>query len=281
MDSPSTEISITKILPDIPGINNIPRTLDLEPFPHKHLMEFLKPDLYDDLCQLFNEVLARGILLPSDPFEPDKFKGFTYGFDAAFWQPPPDFGYPINEFYSSKWIEFFSKLFDVPLSYDISLTFHHQRFNSKPFAAHTDYCVVGMSKRFFFNKKVRQHYFDTPYFIKDETEGKRLNLSVQMRSVVGIFYLNNPPWHEVNGGETGLYDSYESFTLGNPVKKIPPISNSLLTFETTPNSFHTYLPNRAKVRNTMIFWLHTPIKQKINRFQGELPTEYSYARYTK
>ena len=274
-------------LPYIRTINNNIVSLDRNPFPHKHLTEFLKLDFYNDVCQFFNKVLARGVEPASSPYDPNKFKRFTYGYDAAYWQAPPEIGYPINEFYSPQWIEYFSGLFGVPLSSDISITFHHQSQDSKPFSAHNDYCLVGMPKRESHDKTVRQYYFGSqskeysPYFIKSVEEAHDLNLDVQMRSVVGIFYINNPPWREGNGGETGLYDCYDSYTLNVPTKKCPPISNSMLTFETTPGSFHTYLPNKATVRNTLLFWLHSPYEQKVARFHGVKPTEYSYTRNTK
>jgi len=273
--------------PFIQVIDNKSVALDEEPFPHKYLTDFLKPDFYSDICSLFDEILARGIVYAHDPFDKNRFKRFTYGYDAAYWQVPPDVGYPLNEFYSPQWIAYFSHLFGVNLTADISLTLHHQSQDSKPFTAHNDYCLIGMPKREDDDLRVKQYYFGSPssgaspYFIQSVEEAEHLNLDVQMRSVVGIFYINNPPWKEGNGGETGLYDNYESYTLNRPSKRCPPISNSMLTFETSPASFHTYLPNKATVRNTLLFWLHSPYEHKIARFNHIKPTEYSYTRNTK
>lgn len=265
-------------LPTIPVIQTMPTELELDPFPHVHIQNFFKEDFYRQICNQFKTVLATGIVEAHEPWSPNKFHKIPYGYDAAYWQPPPDVGLPIKQLFQSVWIDFFSSMFGVPLTKNISLTFHCQLKDSKPFAAHNDYCYVGMPKLEDQDDRVRQFYFENPYFITGSQEAREMDVSLQMRSVVGLFYLENPKYLAGNGGETGLYRSYEDYTQDNPVKKIPPLSNSMLIFETTPHSFHTYLPNKAKYRNTMLFWLHSDAQLKIKRFKGALPVEYSYTR---
>ena len=274
----STQI---KGLPAIPIMNDNPIILEKLPFPHVYIQNALKEEFYTVLCKYFNQVLLRGIVPSTEPLNPSKFQKFSYGYDASFWQPPPDIGYPINAFYEPIWVEFLSKLFNIPLTNHISLTLHHQVYDSKPFAAHNDYCLVGMSKCKGPSDKLQQYHFETPYFIKSVEEGQSLNLDIQMRSVVALFYINNLPWEEGKGGETALYEQYADYVAHKPFKKIPPISNSVLMFETTPETFHTYLPNFSKFRNTLIFWLHSDMKKKIAKYDGQLPTEYSYTRDAK
>lgn len=264
---------ISATLPEISIIKTNPTSLDLEPFPHKHITNFLKEDFYQDLCKKFNEVLDRGV----DPSGTDvnRFNKYTYGFDASFWKPSIDEGYPINEFYSPLWLEYFSKLFNIKLTNDLSITFMHQDFDSKPFTAHTDYSMVGFPKRLPDDTDIRQYNVKYPTYLKDPQQGEQLGLSVQIRSVLALLYLENPPYLEENGGETGLYDSYESYTLNKPLVKVPPLSNSLLTFESNPRSFHTYLPNKAKKRNTMAFWMHSYLDVKVAK-HGVNPESYAY-----
>ncbi len=268
-------------VPSIPIIQTMPTFLDLKPFPHVNIRNFFKRDFYLSLCHEFETTLQKGVLEADEPKDLQRFQKFHYGFDASHWQLPPNIGAPINLLYQPVWIEFFSKLFGVPLTKNVSITFHSQVFGSKPFSAHNDYCYVGMPKSKPGDDNVKQLFYDAPYFISGPQEAKDLNLDLQMRSVIGIFYLDNPDYVEGNGGETGLYESYEGYLQNNPVKLIPPISNSMLIFETTPDSFHTYVPNKAKYRNTLLFWLHSDADLKMKRFHGAVPSEYSYTRSEK
>jgi hypothetical protein len=74
-----------------------------------------------------------------------------------------------------------------------------------------------------------------------------------VRAVSILFYLGNPSWEPGDGGETGLYARPERGALGAAV---PPINNSLVLFECTPHSWHGYLSNRGKPRNSVVMWLH-------------------------
>jgi hypothetical protein len=78
----------------------------------------------------------------------------------------------------------------------------------------------------------------------------------RVRVATMIFFLNNENWEIADGGETGLYESALQ-PLNYPSKRIPPKNNSLLLFECTPRSYHAFLSNHYKPRNSIILWLHT------------------------
>ena len=86
-----------------------------------------------------------------------------------------------------------------------------------------------------------------------------------VRAVVMLFYLNNPSWHPGDGGGTGLYH-YQDDPVGKPAFIVPPINNSLLIFECTPYSYHSFVKNWHHPRNCVILWLHRSKDDAISRW---------------
>jgi hypothetical protein len=78
----------------------------------------------------------------------------------------------------------------------------------------------------------------------------------RVRAVAMLYYLNNPPWASGDGGETGLYRSRED-AIDRPAATIPPLNNSMLIFECSPRSFHSFRSNRRNPRSSIVMWLHT------------------------
>src|SRR5262249_18313473 len=98
------------------------------------------------------------------------------------------------------------------------------------------------------------------------TDGIALTSGVKpfelVRAVSMLFYLANPPWQPGDGGETGLYSS-PTDDVNAPTATVPPINNSMLIFECTPYSLHSFLSNKRSVRNCVIMWIHRPIAEAI------------------
>jgi hypothetical protein len=76
----------------------------------------------------------------------------------------------------------------------------------------------------------------------------------RMRYITLIFYLGNPQWRAGMGGETGIY-----LSQNRPVDSadifVPPKDNTLLLFECTPHSWHTFRTTSFQ-RNSITLWLH-------------------------
>jgi hypothetical protein len=53
---------------------------------------------------------------------------------------------------------------------------------------------------------------------------------------------------------------------------VPPINNSMLLFECTPYSYHSFISNRRSVRNCLVMWLHRP-KEEVTARWGETVIE--------
>jgi hypothetical protein len=76
-----------------------------------------------------------------------------------------------------------------------------------------------------------------------------------VRAIAMIYYVGNAPWAPGDGGVTGLYFGPND-PVDRPAKVVPPINNSLLTFECTPKSFHSFISNRVHPRTCIVLWLH-------------------------
>ena len=94
-----------------------------------------------------------------------------------------------------------------------------------------------------------------------------------VRAVAAIYYLANGPWQPGDGGTTGLYT-----TAGDPTHQpamvVPPIDNSLLIFECTPTSWHGFISNRRRERNSIIMWLHRPKSDVVARWGASAIVPY-------
>ncbi len=65
-----------------------------------------------------------------------------------------------------------------------------------------------------------------------------------------------------------MYESY-SQAVDSPSKAVPPVNNTLFIFECRPNSYHSFISNRANVRNSVIMWLHRPKSDVIQRWGND------------
>ena len=103
--------------------------------------------------------------------------------------------------------------------------------------------------------------------------GKVGNQSVnplqRMRRLTLIYYVNNKGWQEGDGGETGLYSS-RAQPLQRAEVKVPPIDNSLMMFECSPHSFHSFLSTK-RARNSIILWLHAGMDSSKARWPNHEP----------
>jgi hypothetical protein len=89
-----------------------------------------------------------------------------------------------------------------------------------------------------------------------------------VRSIAVLYFLLNDGWQPGDGGEIGLYDSAHA-SIERPAVRCPPINNSLVAFECTPHSYHTYLANRHRPRTSIIMWMHRSTADAAARYGAE------------
>jgi len=86
-----------------------------------------------------------------------------------------------------------------------------------------------------------------------------------IRAATMIFYLCNDDWDQGDGGETGLYGASRD-TENTETKLFPPVNNTLLLFECSPHSYHRFVANPGRTRNSIILWLHADVDDAVARW---------------
>ncbi len=89
-----------------------------------------------------------------------------------------------------------------------------------------------------------------------------------VRAVAVMFYLGNPGWRPGDGGETALYADIAGPTP-TPALLVPPLDNSMVIFECTPRSWHTFAGGNTAERNSVVMWLHRPKNEAVLRWGGD------------
>lgn len=249
----------------IPEIQNHSVEVNQVPFNHIYAENFFTDAFHELLCQEFEKVMSQGL---ADQFSLASFSRFP-GYDAYYWLLPPETGYPLNLFYSQEWKDHFSRLFGIPLTNDIVAEFHHHQVDSQDGFVHNDYNLCCFTENRLPNG-MNPWYYTCNYdpAQNDMTTGL---VTSHMRSIALIYYFNNDPWLPGDGGETALFNSEQDLAAA---RLTPPISNSLLAFEVSPDSYHGFRQNFRSERNSLIMWFHTQTDVKLMRHGGAQPVTY-------
>ena len=231
------------------------------PFPHIRASDVFDPVFYENLEQAFLSILDRGL---SENQDSTRFARSIRGYDAYSYAFTKHLEDPLRMFISQAWHDLLAGIARVNATGDINGGLHHHLPGSDFGRIHND--------------------FNPGWFIDDSVQGwpnvsdpnicNYWNGSTTVpnrparetvRAVAMLFYLSNPKWAPGEGGETGLYDNIAQ-PIDNPALAVPPINNSLLVFECTPYSYHSFLRNTRNCRNSVILWLHRSKSEAVERW---------------
>jgi len=95
----------------------------------------------------------------------------------------------------------------------------------------------------------------------------------RMRYLTLLYYVNNPRWVEGMGGETGIYMSQRR-SIDSADRFVAPLNNSLLLFECTPHSWHSFRTG-SFARNSITLWLHREFDQAKRQWPHHEPVYWS------
>jgi hypothetical protein len=223
------------------------------PFPHVSALSVFEESVY-----LALSTQCRAILDSSRPRER------ASGYDADIVLLGSETPYPMNIFLSRQWHDLLEKVLDLEASGDISVALHRHPLGSRSGWVHND-----LTPGWFVDRHQRNGLNNSCGSGCNYKTGETLIASGQPRQMVRaatlIFYLNNHDnWTFGEGGETGLYES-ASDPVERPAKRIPPLNNSLLLFECTPFSFHSFL-NSSRGRTSLVMWLHRSTLEVADRW---------------
>jgi hypothetical protein len=171
----------------------------------------------------------------------------------------------FHPFFSESWLSSLCGLVKIPYIPRIDAALHSSPQNSRSGWIHTDFCSGWFDESRYsgtgilFPDRTRCHYFEgTP-----RTAGAKP--AEYIRAATLIFYLCNDNWTQGDGGETGFYGSGRE-SQNTQTLLVAPINNRLILFECSPHSYHRFVSNPGRVRNSLILWLHCEVQSAEDRW---------------
>jgi hypothetical protein len=222
-----------------------------DPFPHVRADRVFTADFHRELATAFDTIL-RGQHWPASPDA--CFLRNMPGYDASAVDLNGRLGWPFNVFVSRSWHDLFASMFAMSTNGCIGGALHHHASGSRDGYLHNDFCTgwfVDDGRR---GEIVVADVNRCHYCYGTTAAGSNVAVRETMRAIAILYYLNNPEWSPGDGGETSLYRTVGD-QVDQAVVSVPPINNSLVAFECSPRSFHTFRTNRQP-RNSVVMWLH-------------------------
>jgi len=228
------------------------------PFPHVYAQDVFTAEFYQSVHEEFERIERE---------HPEVFQRNMEGYDASGASIHHFRDGPLGVFVSREWHDLIATVAGVSATGDINAGMHHHDPGGASGWPHND-----LNPSFFASPPPR------PDEVRMENSGGVAVITGEhqpgtevrevVRAVSLLFYLGNPEWESGDGGETGLYADVASAGRG-PTVGVPPINNSMVFFECTPRTWHTFISNRTKPRNSVVMWLHRPKDEAVRRWGDE------------
>jgi hypothetical protein len=230
------------------------------PFPYLASQDIFVPAFYDELVAAFQAVLDNGL---SEIRTSHGFSRAASGYDAYIHSLPPNIDGPLAFFASRGWHDVLATVTNVKTTDDLSVALHHHEPHSKDGIIHND-----LNPGWFVSRPridgINLADGDACNYNRGTPHASGTTPFERTRAVAMIFFLNNGEWRNGDGGECGLYTTREG--SAEPAARIAPIDNSLVVFECTPHSFHRYMGNGQRTRDSVILWLHREKRDVVERW---------------
>lgn len=230
------------------------------PFPHIVAYDVFAPAFYIALAEQVREILDRGL---SEHPAPDRFSRNIRGYDAYGFGLDHSFPDPLALFLSAEWRDMLSDLLDIGRTPYVFAGAHHHAAGGQNGFIHNDFNPVWFPRAL--DGAIRIPDQEVCSYKTGEGSLAPHEKTEVLRGAAVIVFLLNDGWKPGDGGETALYASAAD-DISKPAACCPPRSNSLLAFECTPVSFHSYLANHRLPRTSIIMWVHRPMAEGIARY---------------
>ena len=230
-----------------------------EPFPHVVAERVFTDEVYASFA---HELRSR--LEGTWPADGPGFHRNMRGYDALGMDFHPGWTGPLRFFLSRAWHDCIAEVFGVAASGHVSGGLHHHKPGSASGQIHND-LNPGWFAEYESADGIMVTRPDVCRYATGETEPPGLPVTEVVRGVAVLFYLENLSWSPGDGGTTGLYRGATD-NVEVPVLEVAPRDNTLLAFECTPTSFHSFVRNRRHPRNSLIYWLHRPKADVVARW---------------
>lgn len=234
------------------------------PFDHVHALNVFRPDVYAALDRAFRGILGRGLSQTADP---GRFSARNNNYTAYSLSLDADETSALRLFMSREWHDMIGSMFDLRLSGEIDICLHHHPPGSRSGWIHTDY-----SPGWFGDNPTAEGIHISSTGVVNYKSGEVVEDGQtpirRMRAIAILFYLCNDGWTSADGGQTGLYESKKQSTERSDAG-IPPYNNSIVMFECTPFSYHTFMGSPNKPRNAVVMWVHRPFEEAVRQWGEE------------
>lgn len=227
-----------------------------EPFPHVIARNVFTAGFYAELESDFRRITRE---------VPGAFQRNMSGYDASAANLADHHDGPLGVFVSREWHDLLAGVLDVRATGDVHASLHHHEPGSASGWPHNDLNPGWFAGPPPGPDQVR--LTSLPHI--DYGTGPReqgVQARETIRAVSLLFYLGNGPWQPGDGGETGLFASNCDAALTGPAAAVAPTDNSLVLFECTPFSWHTFFSNPTKSRDCVVMWLHRTKDDAVTRW---------------
>jgi LPS sulfotransferase NodH len=224
------------------------------PFPHIRAENVFTPAAYEAMRTDFRSLLAKGQLQRDLP-----------GYDASAVAITSRNVGAFAPLASAAWHDLWATLFGANCTGELNVTLHHHAQGSESGIPHND-----LNPAFFLEEDRSEDGIiladpqrcNYRHGRPDAPQG----VTERIRAVALLFYLANDDNYGVGwGGETGLY-RLGSDPVHRPAAAVPAVNNSLVAFECTPFSFHSFISNTYAERNCVAMWLHRSKADVVERW---------------
>jgi hypothetical protein len=219
------------------------------PFEHIVADDVFKPDFYTAF-----EAQVRGLL--------GEFTRNMPTYDATSYVVTSVDEGPLAVLRSRAWHDMIARAIPVAATGDVNIALHHHDVGSLNGTVHNDlnpgwFVDEGRADGITMADPSRCGYWHGAGAVGPAYE--------RVRAVAVLIYVGNDPWFPGDGGETGLYSAGNQ-PVDEPSLALPPLNNTLLAFECTPQSFHSFRTNRRTGRTSLIQWLHRSREEAVARW---------------
>jgi hypothetical protein len=230
------------------------------PFPHVVASNVFTDGFYNSIAVQLKRILDCGLY--ETPL-PGRFSRSIPNYDSYGLALDHCDKTPISVFLSPKWRGMVNSLFGIGVTPYVFAGAHYHAIGSKSGLIHNDYNPVWFPRFIGEGIQIPKETicsYKTGLGSLDESEKVQV-----VRGAVVLFYLLNDGWRPGDGGETGLYTS-PGCPVSHAAALCPPINNSLVAFECTPSSYHTFLANQRLARTSIIMWTHRTLEEANRKF---------------
>jgi 2OG-Fe(II) oxygenase superfamily len=234
------------------------------PFRHFRAESVLDVDAYERVSSAFVSILET---TEGRNIGPYRLAKTNPKYDALMLGMNEDLARSFDPFFSQAWLRELYKFVGLPEVNRIDGGLHSSPQGSHDGWIHNDLCSGWFDESSpepgpFPNRKMCEYFNGTP-------KSKGAKPTEYIRAATMIYYLCNDGWRPGDGGETGLYPS-SRMGLHTEFESVPPINNSVLLFECSPHSYHRFIANPGRTRNSIILWLHTSVARAESMWGGAI-----------